>query len=81
MWHGFGVAVGSMIRVRGRPDIMGRVWCSHTLKQLAAQSSLRWSSNLPLFASVAGNGRVVGRGGGWALVGHEQVLGVDCGEP
>jgi hypothetical protein len=36
VWHGFGVAVGSMFMVRGGPDIMGRVWCSHTLKQLAA---------------------------------------------
>ena len=36
VWPSFGVAVGSMFRVRGGRDIIGRVWCSHTLKQLAA---------------------------------------------
>ena len=54
---------------------MGSGWCSHTLKALAEYRSRRCCSSLPLFASVAGKGRLVGLGGGGALVGHEQVLG------
>ena len=47
------------------------------------EDSLRWSSNLPLFASVAGNGKVVGRGGGRALVGSwgSTVVSLDVPAP
>ena len=54
---------------------MGRGWCSQTLKALAAYRSRRYCSSRPRLASVAGNGRLVGLGGGCALFGHEQVLG------
>ena len=75
VWQGLGVADGSMFRLSGGPDIIGRGWFSQTLKLLAAYRSRRCCSSAPRLASVAGNGRLVGRGGGGALVGHEQVLG------
>ena len=77
-----GVADGSILRRKGGPDIMGRGWCSHMLNALAAYNSRRYCSTFPLLASVAGKGRLVGLGGGGALVGHEQVLGCrDCVPP
>ena len=71
VWWGLGVAAGSMLRLSGGPDIMGRVWCSQTLKALAAYRSRRYCSSQPRLASVAGNGRLVGLGGVCALFGHE----------
>ena len=72
---GFGVGIGIDVQTQGGPDIMGSGWCSHTLNALAEYRSRRCCSSLPLFASVAGKERLVGLGGGGALVGHEQVLG------
>ena len=69
------MAAGSILRLSGGPDIMGKDCCSQTLKALAAYRSRRSCSSRPRLASVAGNGRLVGLGDGCALFGHEQVLG------
>ena len=53
VWQGFGVAVGSMLRARGGPDIIGKVWCSHILKALVEYVSCRYFSNFSRFSSVA----------------------------
>ena len=68
---GLAVADGSMFRLGGGPDIIGRGWCSQTLKVLAVYRFRRCCSSTPRLRLV-GRG---GGGGGGALVGHEQVLG------
>ena len=62
------MAVGSMWRARGGPDIIGKVWCSQMLNVLAEYVSSRYFSNFSRFSSVAGYGSVVGRCGGGACV-------------
>ena len=64
VWHGFSVAIGSMFRVRGGPDIMGRVWCSHTLTTCSVERPERWSFNLLLWLETGGLW-VVGAVGLW----------------
>ena len=73
VWQGLGVADGSMFRLSGGLDIIGRCWCSHTLKVLAAYRSRRCCSSAPRLASVAGNGRLVDREGGGAWSGTSRV--------
>ena len=76
VWEGFGVAVGSMWRARGGPDIIDKVWCSQMLNVLDEYVSSRYFSNFSRFSSVAGYGSVVGRCGGGALSGQWHGLAV-----
>ncbi len=59
------MALGSILRLNGWADIMGRGWCSQMLNTLAAYKSRRYCSSLPLLASVAGNVGVWGAVGPW----------------
>ena len=72
LWTAIGLASGSTWSSNGGPSIRGSVWHSQVLKVLDRYlSSIQFWRAVRL-ASVAGNGRAVGNGGGLVRMGQEQ---------
>jgi hypothetical protein len=75
LWVAMGLALGSTCSCRGGVDLIrGKGWWLHWLKAELGYFSMIQFSSFSLFSSEAGNGRVVGAGGGSVLVGQSHGL-------
>ena len=72
LWTAIGLASGSTWSSNGGPSIRGSVWHSQVLKVLDRYLSCIKFWRVARLASVAGNGKAFGNGGGLVRLGQEQ---------